>query len=311
MRIKKLLTTMKRATPFAFAATGLIALVAFTMLIIVHQLADISQPVQTTLFVQNVLALVILVSIAAFLMRMGFAERERDLRPAVNLFDIAMFAMMVVLFAALVIVYLILNGASFDRIMSGVLARLGAWYALATIAGATIYFFLSHREALLLSAADQAEQETRHNAVIAELNKKLAAHEASVEHGVDTIMVKSAGRIDYALVNEITHIVSARNYVELHGLEKTYLYRQSLRVLLQRLEKKGFLQIHRGAAVNLIHIREYVRDGAKSTVRLSEGAVLSVGPAFRERLLERLEAMVKADVSPLHPQNSHALSQTT
>lgn len=295
-----------------FAALALVFLVGATMTVIVEQLAGIPQPQQTTLFVQNVLALVILVSLGAYLMRAGLTGRRKsDRQSPLKLFDMAMIASLGLLFAGLIAIYLLLSGISLEALLSGPLARLGAWYALASIAGAAVFFFLSHRDHLLLAGRRESEQDDKLKAITEELSQVRAeVFEKEASEKPTVIPVKSVGRIDFMPVGEIRYISAARNYVELHGEGRTLLHRQSLRELLMENHGAGLVQIHRSQAVNLSFVREYRRhDGEKASVILEGGESLAVGPSYRQALLENLEKAMKALKADRGTPNSPVSSQ--
>ena len=92
----------------------------------------------------------------------------------------------------------------------------------------------------------EAEQSIRKNTDNAE---RLRIIRASVGDSVHMIPVE-----------EVILFESADKYVSVYTAERESLIRESLRNLLPQLDNKHFAQIHRGAIVNLDHVRAAVRD---------------------------------------------------
>jgi DNA-binding LytR/AlgR family response regulator len=71
-------------------------------------------------------------------------------------------------------------------------------------------------------------------------------------------------------------------YVHLHVGQKTHLYRSSVAHLLQRLDPKRFVRVHRSAAVNTDRIRELQpRSHGDYTVVLKDGTELIMSRGYR------------------------------
>ena len=76
-----------------------------------------------------------------------------------------------------------------------------------------------------------------------------AAAAASASPYLDTISVRSIGRIDQVSTMHVLWIESAGNYVELHTAGRSLLHRVALSRLEQHLDPFEFLRVHRGAIV--------------------------------------------------------------
>lgn len=98
------------------------------------------------------------------------------------------------------------------------------------------------------------------------------------------IMVKEGGRVFFQPAHEVDWIEAADYYARIHVGEETYLVRESLSSLEERLQP-GFLRVHRSAVVNLERVRELRSDWRKRpTLVLRTGRVLPVSRSRRESL---------------------------
>ncbi|MPZ18944.1 MAG: hypothetical protein GEV06_13665 [Luteitalea sp.] len=99
---------------------------------------------------------------------------------------------------------------------------------------------------------------------------------------LERIVVKSADRITLLDVNEIDWIEAAGVYVHLHVGAKTHPHRASVTQLLERLDSRLFVRIHRSAAVNPARIRELQpRTRGDYTVILADGTELMLSRGYR------------------------------
>ena len=72
----------------------------------------------------------------------------------------------------------------------------------------------------------------------------------------ERIMIRSGGRILFLRAEEIDWIAAEDNYVALHVGRETYLLRNTMASMEERLDSSMFLRIHRSTIVNLDRIRE-------------------------------------------------------
>ena len=130
----------------------------------------------------------------------------------------------------------------------------------------------------------------------AEMRDQVAA--ATLErHSIDAhsgylerVVLKSNGCVTFLDVAEVDWIEAAGVYVYLHVGAKTHLYRSSVAQLVQRLDPKGFVRIHRSAAVNTSRIRELrTRTHGDYTLVLKTGAELTLSRGYRSQLEQWLQ----------------------
>ena len=80
------------------------------------------------------------------------------------------------------------------------------------------------------------------------------------------------GRLVQVGAAEITRLLGADDYVELHAGEKSYLVKVTLNELAQRLDPNQFRRIHRSAIVNLDHVVSCEPFDRRLRLKLSDGA---------------------------------------
>jgi two-component system, LytTR family, response regulator len=139
-------------------------------------------------------------------------------------------------------------------------------------------FFASLDRALnslrLVSAADRGTK----------LARMLADRSADDESSgaLDRIAIRTQDRVTLLSVDEIDWIGAAGVYVELHAGGRTYLYRSTLTSLLERLNPKQFVRVHRSVAVNTSRIVEMrARGHGDYAIVLRDGAELAMSRGYR------------------------------
>ena len=81
-------------------------------------------------------------------------------------------------------------------------------------------------------------------------------------------------------------VEAAEYYCCLHSGGRSYMFRETISEISERMDPGQFVRIHRSAVVNLDRIAEIYREGAaQSSIRLTGGQVLKMSKAGRERLL--------------------------
>ncbi len=108
--------------------------------------------------------------------------------------------------------------------------------------------------------------EVRFAATMKRLLKQLQAK--SSPRRAETIVVATSRGAKVLRINEIDWIEAADNYARLWIGERSYLLRESLQQLEQRVRVHGFIRAHRNAIVRL--------DGVQALTRTSAGAVIAV-----------------------------------
>jgi two-component system LytT family response regulator len=73
---------------------------------------------------------------------------------------------------------------------------------------------------------------------------------------VQRLAVASGGRIVFVSVADIDWIEAEGNYARLHAGGRVYDVRETLHALMEKLDPREFIRIHRSTIVNMHRIRE-------------------------------------------------------
>lgn len=118
--------------------------------------------------------------------------------------------------------------------------------------------------------------------------KDLSTIENSLEALPNKLKIKSSG-ITYLLnYEELLHIEGYDYYIKVHTVSQSYLVRESLKKLLERLPKQ-FRQIHKSHIINTQHLRslEPLSRGAYE-LTLSNGKLVAASRNYRHQLVDFL-----------------------
>ena len=112
-----------------------------------------------------------------------------------------------------------------------------------------------------------------------------AQAEGAQEAGYLTrIPVRSINRIVIVPVADIRRLEAEDNYVRI-WTDRPYLHKQTLTGLMERLDPRDFLRIHRSHAVNIRVVRELrPQVHGEYVLVLDDGTELSSGRSFRSRI---------------------------
>jgi two-component system LytT family response regulator len=102
---------------------------------------------------------------------------------------------------------------------------------------------------------------------------------------LERVVLKSDGCITFLDVGDVDWIEAAGVYIYLHVGPQQHLYRSSVTQLLQRLDPRRFVRIHRSTAVNTSRIRElHARSHGDFTLILKGGTELILSRAYRSHV---------------------------
>lgn len=109
--------------------------------------------------------------------------------------------------------------------------------------------------------------------------------EAAPEAGYLTrIPVRSINRIVIVQVAEIRRLEAEDNYVRI-WTDRPYLHKETLTGLMERLDPREFLRVHRSHAVNIRVVRELrPQVHGEYVIVLDDGTELSSGRSYRARI---------------------------
>lgn len=153
--------------------------------------------------------------------------------------------------------------------------------------------FDDERFAMMLS---RVEKSIANNQIVeqhANLKEYLVDREAIVvgatKPSLNHIVVRSMGKIERILIDDVLWISTAANYVEIHLQDRIVLHRTTISTLEERLSSDEFIRLHRTAIVRLSTIRslEMGDDGVYSVrlvnndkVRVNEVSVRRIKQLF-------------------------------
>ncbi len=106
---------------------------------------------------------------------------------------------------------------------------------------------------------------------------------------LERIAVEMRGQVRVVPVAEIDFITASGPYAEIHAAETTYLIRERMQTLEERLDPDRFFRIHRSAIVRLDLVETLLRAaGGDYAVRLKSGVKLKVSRSRIEELEARM-----------------------
>jgi two-component system LytT family response regulator len=113
--------------------------------------------------------------------------------------------------------------------------------------------------------------------------------EPSTENYLERIAVEMRGQVRVVPVGRIDYIEADGPYAELHAGEDTFVIRERMQTLEDRLDPDAFLRIHRSTIVQLDRVESLlVGSGGDYAVRLVDGTRLRVSRSRYEALAQRL-----------------------
>ncbi|MEZ4363852.1 MAG: LytTR family DNA-binding domain-containing protein [Kofleriaceae bacterium] len=139
-----------------------------------------------------------------------------------------------------------------------------------------------------LSDADFARcvDRLRDRVLAARAAATLDAHGLSLDALVATqrwarrLVVRSLGRVDVVPLDEVIALHAEGNYVNVVTRDATWLHRETLKSLRERLDPEAFLQVHRSTIVAVREIRRVERGAGGTQLRLADDTLVPVGPTY-------------------------------
>jgi len=106
----------------------------------------------------------------------------------------------------------------------------------------------------------------------------------------ERLVVKTSGKVVFVKVGDIDWIDAAGNYVRLHVAGDSYLMRETMGRVEERLDPELFLRIHRSTIVNIERIRELQQQfHGDYLVVLKNGQRLTLSRSYRDKIQELLD----------------------
>ena len=108
-------------------------------------------------------------------------------------------------------------------------------------------------------------------------------HEGAGVHG--RLVVKSGSQLIFLDPDDVDWIEAEGVYIQVHAGRTSYLLRESLRKVEERLDPKRFLRIHRSMILNVDRVRKIVPHfNGGAVVVLHDGTQLKMSRSYRDRV---------------------------
>jgi two-component system LytT family response regulator len=104
------------------------------------------------------------------------------------------------------------------------------------------------------------------------------------------VAIRAGGRIVFLEIDEIDWVEAAANYVKVHAGKQSYVLRERIGRILERLDPDQFVRIHRSTIANVRRVKELQPcNSGEYIVVLKDGKELSCSRGYRagmQRLIE-------------------------
>ena len=122
-----------------------------------------------------------------------------------------------------------------------------------------------------------------------EKEEPAAAASSTSKSYVERIAVEMRGQVRVVPVGKIDYIEADGPYVELHAGDDTFVIRERMQAIEDRLDPHAFFRIHRSVIVQLDRVESLlIGSGGDYRVRLQDGTRLRVSRSRYDQLAERL-----------------------
>jgi len=109
--------------------------------------------------------------------------------------------------------------------------------------------------------------------------------QAEANQADDRMVIRAGGKVVFLDVKEIDWIEAAANYVKLNAGKDSYLLREGIGSIAERLDPERFVRIHRSVIVNVRKIRELQPcDSGEYIAVLKNGKELSCSRGYRAQV---------------------------
>jgi two-component system LytT family response regulator len=113
---------------------------------------------------------------------------------------------------------------------------------------------------------------------------------ASPPGAQNRLVIKANGRVIFLSLDEIDWVEAAANYIQLNAGRESYLFRETISRISERLDPKEFIRIHRSTIVNVRRIKELIPvNSGEYIVVLKSGKELSCSRGYRAILQQMIE----------------------
>lgn len=107
----------------------------------------------------------------------------------------------------------------------------------------------------------------------------------------DRLLIKSGGKLVFLEPDDIDWIEAAANYVKLYVGATSYLLRENIGRMGERLDPARFVRIHRSTIINIRKLRELQPcDGGEYIAVLDSGKALSCSRGYKSQIQRLIDA---------------------
>jgi two-component system, LytTR family, response regulator len=131
----------------------------------------------------------------------------------------------------------------------------------------------------------RAELLKSHNLNLTSRIFDMLAQKTEPKQADDRMVIRAGGKVVFLDVKEIDWIEAAANYVKLNAGKDSYLLREGIGSMAERLDPERFVRIHRSVIVNVRKIRELQPcDSGEYIAVLKNGKELSCSRGYRAQV---------------------------
>ena len=110
-----------------------------------------------------------------------------------------------------------------------------------------------------------------------------------LQNGSNLLPVKMGGRIYFIKEDDVQYIVASGYYIEIYANGKKHLLRQSLRGIIEKLDQKKFLRIHRSVVISLKYLSEITRHGTSDfSAKMEDGTSFRISKSYKGDVFEHI-----------------------
>lgn len=125
---------------------------------------------------------------------------------------------------------------------------------------------------------------------ILDLLSRVRSEATSVSEPDGRLVIKAKGRVIFLNLDEIDWVEAAANYVRLNVGKESYLFRETIGRIAERLNPNHFIRIHRSMIVNVLKIKELIPvNSGEYIVVLKTGKELSCSRGYRAGLQRMID----------------------